>query len=151
MLKDSRNSGTIEVKFHFQAGHWTDTPNPRQSQEFRNSWHLCLLERHLQRFLSMHLAWYINKTIDCKIRIFSTRSSCQVSNKYLLSSKPPNFLPRLKFTLNAALFCKVNFSFLQYDLYMQVFFVTIIISQTHAHLFEGYWKLNYLHIGIAPR
>ena len=44
MPKDSWNSGTIEVNFHFRAGHGTDAPNPGLSREFRDGWHLCVID-----------------------------------------------------------------------------------------------------------
>ena len=40
LTKDSWNSGTIEVNFHFRAGHRTDAPNPGLYREFRDGWHL---------------------------------------------------------------------------------------------------------------
>ena len=41
LRKDSWNSVTIKVNFHFWVGHGTDAPNLGLSQEFRNGWHLC--------------------------------------------------------------------------------------------------------------
>ena len=70
---------------------------------------------------------YVNRTIECKINVFSTRRSFHISMKHLLFSKAPNFLLRLKFTLSAATNCEVNFNFLQYDLYVQIIFVAIFI------------------------
>ena len=57
--KDSWNSRTIEVNFHFRVGHRTDAPNPRLSREFRDSWHLCTCDFRNKLFI-MDTAWVEN-------------------------------------------------------------------------------------------
>ena len=44
LTKDSWNSGTFEVNFHFQAGHGTDPPILGLSREFGDGWHLCICQ-----------------------------------------------------------------------------------------------------------